>query len=64
LGLGDGIGIANDKETLCIPHEVTVAQIQLVVVKYMREHPEKLHQDAGVIAGDALISAFGCKNSN
>lgn len=43
---------------------LSVDQAQLVITKYLRGHPEHLHEDAGTLAGPALLDAFPCKKSN
>lgn len=50
----------------CPPKGGTDAiQARLVVEKFLKEHPEKLHMEAGILAGIALMGAFPCpKNSN
>jgi hypothetical protein len=50
----------------CPPKKGTeLIQARLIVEKYLREHPEKLHVQAGLLVGSALIAAFPCpKNSN
>jgi hypothetical protein len=40
---------------------VTGEQARLIVEKYMRDHPERLHQPARAVAGTALVLAFPCK---
>ena len=63
-GIEVGDGARDDERMWCFPEGSTIGQARLVVEKYMREHPETLHRDAGVIAGIALFAAFGCKHSN
>jgi hypothetical protein len=50
----------------CPPNEgMSVDQTRLIVEKYLRDHPEKLHQDAALLAAEAIIRAFPCtRNSN
>jgi hypothetical protein len=45
---------------LCLPLKSTHAQATLVVQKYLSDHPEKLHLDAGELVLDALQEAFPC----
>ena len=45
---------------LCIPNGVTRGQMQAVVAKYLKEHPEKWNGDANPIVYVALSSAFPC----
>ena len=47
----------------CIPTESTLSQLVRVVVRYGQQHPEKLHQDAGDFAVNALVNAFPCQRS-
>lgn len=45
----------------CIPEGVTsTGQIALVLVKYLRDHPERLHESRGLLAFKALEAAFPC----
>ncbi len=44
----------------CIPDEASVAQLARVVVKWLREHPEKLHELKSFVVIEALKSAFPC----
>ena len=49
----------------CPPEEgISVEQGRLIIEKYMRDNPAILHRHAGVIAGEALLTAFPCKKSN
>ena len=45
---------------LCLPNGVTTGQMQAVVSKYLKEHPEKWNNDANPIVYVALSSAFPC----
>jgi hypothetical protein len=47
--------------TLCTPPEVTMEQARRVVVKYLQNHPEKLHYGEHALTYIALIEAFPCK---
>jgi hypothetical protein len=63
-GLGYITGIAetfNVLGLLCIPDGVTRGQMQAIVSKYLKEHPEKWNSDANPIVYVALSSAFPCK---
>ena len=44
----------------CIPDEAPVAQLARVVVKWLREHPEKLHELKSFVVVEALKNAFPC----
>jgi hypothetical protein len=49
------------KNTLCIPEGVTKGQLADVVKKYLGEHPERRHLDAGGLVPEALTASFPCK---
>jgi hypothetical protein len=44
----------------CFPNGVTADEAILIVKKFMQEHPQDLHAEAGVISGLALLQAFPC----
>jgi hypothetical protein len=45
----------------CPPKDgLSVVQARLIVEKYMGEHPEDLHLEAGLSAAQALWDAFPC----
>ncbi len=48
-------------ESVCVPEEVKLKQMILVVQKYLWDHPEKLHRGAGELTMAALREAFPCK---
>jgi hypothetical protein len=52
----------NLKPVTCFPRSITGEQAQLIIMKYLRDHPEDLHHEAAAISGAALIRAFPCKN--
>jgi hypothetical protein len=58
---GDGSKL-KDRRMWCFPDNFTAEQAKLVVEKYMRDHPEKLHRNAAIVVGSALLLAFPCKN--
>jgi len=67
LGFYDALGLwqaaaRSEHQTpiTCFPNGVTPEQARLIIEKYMRVHPDKLHQPARVIAAVALAAAFPC----
>ena len=70
-GLADGYGLAEDMEKFrvgsshplfCLPKEGLLgSQGVRVVVKWLREHPETLHQERKVLVMRAFEGAFPCK---
>lgn len=60
------VGVYESYENITICPEnnaknITVGQLQLISIKYMREHPEKLNQSAIDIIERGLNQAFPCK---
>jgi hypothetical protein len=50
------------KQSVCLPDGLTgTGQLTLVILKYLREHPERLHEQAGTLTQDAIAAAFPCK---
>ena len=44
----------------CKPEAVTRGQTELVIVKYLKAHPEQLHNPAVMLVYSALAEAFPC----
>ena len=49
---------------ICFPKSATGLQARAVVEKYMLDHPENLHHQAGMIGSAALAAAFPCRKAN
>ena len=47
-------------DSICMPHGFTGEQAVLIVLKYLDNHPENLHLDAGGLVWVAIHSAFPC----
>ncbi|HYY70175.1 MAG TPA: Rap1a/Tai family immunity protein [Terriglobales bacterium] len=45
----------------CLSHSIPVIQAVRVVVKYLKEHPEQLHEDGMGLTMTALKNSFPCK---
>jgi len=45
----------------CIPAEVSFNEAAKVVIKYLNDHPEKLHMADTVLIRTALVEAYPCK---
>jgi hypothetical protein len=45
----------------CLPPNSKIIQFVRVIVKYLNEHPEKLHNGARMLVMEALNEAFPCK---
>ena len=49
----------------CMPEQgVTSAQARILIVKWLQEHPKRLHEQARLLVFHALAEAFPCKNSS
>jgi hypothetical protein len=64
-GIDDGIEIAsgtrNTARPYCIPEGVTTGQGVRVVVKWLSDHPDKLHNTGRILVVASLADAFPCK---
>jgi hypothetical protein len=49
---------------LCPPGASNNSQYARIVVKYLRDHPEKLHERDSLLMFSALAQAFPCKKTN
>jgi hypothetical protein len=52
--------IAKTSDMTCIPKEVGLPQMGRVLVKWLRDHPERLHEPTSILSVDAFHSAFPC----
>lgn len=48
----------------CLPQGTTIGQAVRVVVKYLEEHPERLHEGKPVLVSSALGAAFPCSDES
>jgi len=62
VGTHDLLSKRNNSEFFfCLPSGVTTNQAIMVIVKYLKEHPEKLHNSASTLILLALQKNFPCK---
>ena len=57
-GIADSL---NNDGSVCLPANVTIQQIEDVIVSYLREKPRYWQISASALAGTALRTAFRCK---
>lgn len=64
-GFLDGytFGAVGGRPIACFPEDVIVGQVARIVVKWMKDHPEKLNDPAPVCVLAALFISFPCKTS-
>jgi hypothetical protein len=60
VGLVEGLAYA--RPGICTPPNVTRGQAVRVVVKYIDDRPQRLHEDFRELALEALRAAWPCKN--
>ncbi len=66
MGVYDGVFLsektwATESHSVCPPKKVQSDQLKEIVVKFLDEETENLHQDASELVWDAFILAFPCK---
>jgi hypothetical protein len=63
-GLADGLMVwqilSPDTARACIAPEIAASQLREVAVRYLRAHPEKRHQSAGIVLANAFVEAWPC----
>ena len=64
MGVIDGISTVSvgmvGRNALCIPPNVTIEQIRLIVVRELQTHPESLHYTPASLIYKAIDRAFPC----
>lgn len=55
-GVADALGTS-----VCLPDNVTIAQLGAVVTKYLNEHPDQWHLTGSHLIESALRTIFPCK---
>jgi hypothetical protein len=60
-GVRAGIALTNSSQRLfCLPRNAANDQILRVVLTWLRQHPQDLHDPAGILVAVALRDAFPC----
>jgi Rap1a immunity proteins len=52
--------MTTSSDNTCIPDEVDSLQMTRVLVKWLRDHPERLHENPDLLTLDAFHDAFPC----
>jgi hypothetical protein len=52
--------VSTNPSMTCIPTEVNMAQMARILVKWLRDHPERLHEPVSILTVDAFHDAFAC----
>src|SRR6266704_3564899 len=50
--------ILGDKPSSCLPATFTTGQMVKIFLKYINDHPERLHLNAALVVLDSLFAAF------
>jgi len=45
---------------MCLPERISTRKSAAVIVKYLEEHPGRLHESGQALAAQALVSAYPC----
>jgi hypothetical protein len=53
--------IVGQSQPYCLPDEVTHGQMMRVLIKFIKDHPEKAHFKTGVLEVESFMDAFPCK---
>lgn len=53
--------VLDNNSVICLPDKVSSNQILEVVIKYLKDHPERWNEPAEKIIGTPLIHYFPCK---
>jgi hypothetical protein len=65
IGVNQGFTLGRDTANLdpvyCTPQGVAASQLMAILIKYIRDHPEKSHLETSALEITSLIDAFPCK---
>lgn len=50
------------KRLICVPDASTAGQVMMVILKFLRDNPARLHENASVLVTHSLQSAFPCRD--
>ena len=65
LGYAEGVTAANKENvTICVPKGVGGRELRLVMDKYLKDHPERLHEKVSIVLGAAFAGAYPCQKPN
>lgn len=51
-----------DRQRFCTPDNVTNGQMEDIVVKYLKDHPDERHMLAAILVVKAMTKAFPCSS--
>ena len=64
ITLGHGLGKTSPTVYCLSAAGLDADQARLIIQKYLRDHPESLHLEAGNLAANALTEAFPCPSKS
>ena len=56
-----GLVYGEGEQEFCSPKGVSIGQAVAIVIKYIEARPERMHEDFGKLAIEALTAAWPCK---
>lgn len=67
-GVDEGVRLAYDiqheTQPYCLPDEVTKGQTMRILIKFIKDHPEKAHFQTRVLLVESFMEAFPCKTKS
>ena len=60
-GFGYADALAGQNPIYCIPEEATNIQLASILIKFIKNHPEKAHLETADLEIQSLMYAFPCK---
>lgn len=62
-GASEGLFYADNRNVVCFSDGVTVEQLKKVVMKYLNDNPQKLHESYVPLIYSSIKEAFPCKKT-
>jgi hypothetical protein len=60
IGVMEGLAVLGPLNVFCAPDTTSTSQWMRVVLKFIKDRPERMHQDFRVLAVEALKEAWPC----
>src|SRR5262245_24460595 len=62
IGMIEGVALLANYGVFCPPAGATIKQRIQVIIAYIEARPQRMHEDFGVLAVEAMQKAWPCKN--
>jgi len=63
MGYVSGVSDSLGGVLICYPSNVTLGQVNAIVIKYIENNPDKWNQNASFLVSNPLIKTFPCKKT-